>query len=181
MLNPSRARSSGLTLVETLVTLAVGSIVLAVGIPALAGLVAGNRITSELNTLTTHLHLARSEAMKRGLRAVICPTRDGATCLGSQDWGQGYMLFADFDADRERDPDETVLQVHRVDGGQIRIDSGGRRTIAYQADGFARGSNLTVTFCDAAGRADPKAVVVSATGRPRVADIHPNGDPLSCG
>jgi type IV fimbrial biogenesis protein FimT len=82
---PRRARvpihraSSGFTVVELCVTLAVASVVLAVGIPSLKSFSATNRMATEVNQLLTHLRLARSEAVKRTERIALCPSDDGAS------------------------------------------------------------------------------------------------------
>jgi len=170
----------GFTLVEALVTLTLVSTLLTAGVSTMSRLIASSRITSEINHLTAHLQLARSEAVKTGQRAVLCPSSDGSSCLGSQDWAQGYMVFVDADADRERDPGETIVHVHQIDSDVVKLNAGQRKTVTYQATGWAPGSNLTIAVCDAGGNAQPKAVIVSMTGRPRVDTIHPNGGELSC-
>jgi type IV fimbrial biogenesis protein FimT len=174
------SRNRGFTLVEGLATLTLGSLVLATGIPALSELMASNSIRSEVNSLVAHLQLTRSEAIKTGHRAVLCPSADGAHCLGSADWGKGYMVFVDEDADRTRDLSERVVRFRNITGDSLQIDAGSRRTVTYQATGWAPGSNLTIAVCDSADRAEPRAVVVSMTGRPRTADVDPSGMPLSC-
>ncbi len=175
-LNPQK----GFTLVESLTTVCLGAVLLSQGIPSMMNLASANRITTELNTFTAHLHLARSEAIKTNYVAVICPSKDGDTCLGSQDWHNGYMLFIDQDSDRKRDKNEPVIRYHPIDNQVLTVDAGRRKTISYQSTGWAKGSNLTVTFCALSGNTKPRAVVVSMTGRSRIADIHPNGDALNC-
>ena len=110
------SHNRGLTLVESLATLTLGSLVLATGIPALSELMASNSIRSEVNSLVAHLQLTRSEAIKTGHRTVLCPSADGAHCLGSSDWGNGYMVFVDEDADRTRDLSERVVRFREISG-----------------------------------------------------------------
>lgn len=171
---------TGFTLVESLVALAVAAILLMGAVPAMLQLLASNRIATEVNSLTAHLQLARSEAIKQRHRAVLCPSADGRRCLGSRDWDRGYMVFVDQDADRRRDRDETVLRFRALAEGDIRLDAGRRKSLAYQPTGLAPGSNVTFTICDPGDRVAPRAVVVSNTGRPRVATTHPGGGELSC-
>ena len=64
----------GFTLVELLIVLAVGSILLAIAIPGYAFLVNASRLATVTNDLVTVLHLARSEAIKRGVRVTVCKT-----------------------------------------------------------------------------------------------------------
>jgi len=173
-------RQTGFTLVETLVSVCLGAIVAAMAAPALGDIIANSRITTEINNMAGHLHLARSEAVKRGQRAVICPSDNGERCLGSGDWAGGYMVFIDADEDRRRDADEPVVNFHQIDARSVRVNAGTRKTVTYRPTGWAPGSNLTITFCDAYDRVPPKAVIVSMTGRPRVDHIHPNGGALNC-
>lgn len=175
---PSR-RQDGFTLIEGITTLSLSALVLSLGIPSMQHLIAASRITSEANLLTAHLHLARSEAVKRRLPAVLCPSKDGNQCMGSQDWGQGYMVFIDADNDSRFDAGESVLRHHAM-AASLDIDAGKRKTVKFQATGWAPGSNLTITLCDGHDRAAPKAVIVARTGRTRTDDIHPSGRPLKC-
>ncbi len=175
-------RSFGLTLVEMLVTLTVASVVLVTGIPEFKRILASNRMISEINVLVAHLHLARSEAVNRGKRAVLCPSSDGAQCLGSPAWHQGYILFVDDNGNRELDGREPLIRVHRAGAPGILItSSASRRRISYQPDGTAPGSNLTVRFCARHDATPPKAVILSNTGRPRVSRTEADGRLLDCG
>ena len=61
------AKSSGFTLVELMITLAIAGILVAVGIPSFNSTISSNRLTSYANELVTALNLARSEAVKRGM------------------------------------------------------------------------------------------------------------------
>jgi type IV fimbrial biogenesis protein FimT len=172
---------SGVTLVELVSTLAVATLLLATGIPEFKHILASNTLTREINTMVTHLHLARSEAVKRGKRVVLCPSSNGFKCLTGIDWSQGYLLFVDQNGNREFDETELRLRHHVTGRSKPRITStAGRRSITYRPDGSATGSNLSLTFCPAQQRVSPKAVIVSNTGRPRVSGESANGSPLLC-
>ena len=175
-------RRTGLTLVEMLVTLTVAGVVLLAGIPEFKRMLASNRMLSEINALVAHLHLARSEAVNRGKRAVLCPSADREQCTGSPEWHQGYILFVDDNGDRKRDENEALVRVHqRRTPGILITSSVSRRRITYRPDGTAPGSNLTVKFCAQHHATPPKAVILSNTGRPRVSRSTASGDPLDCG
>ncbi len=173
----------GFSLIELTTTLAVSITVIVAGLPAMQKLMASQQMVASMNTVTSHLHLARSEAIKRGLRAVLCPSLDGEGCLKSAEWQQGFILFADENRNKKRDAGEQLLR--RFQPGnreqQIRITSTtGRQQIRYQATGEAPGSNLTITFCDTSGVVDPKAIIISQTGRPRISTVKPDGGLLDC-
>ncbi len=175
-------RSFGLTLAEMLFTLALTGVILATGIPEFKRILASNRMISEINGLVAHLHLARSEAVNRGKRVVLCPSASADRCLGLPEWHRGYILFADDNGNRERDPHEPLIRVHAAGAPGILItSSANRQRISYHPDGSAPGSNLTLRFCETQDATPPKAVIVSNAGRPRVSRTQPDGRELDCG
>lgn len=94
-----KARQTGLTLVELMVTLAVAIILLAVGMPLFTGVVANNRATAQANTFVGAFKLARSEAVKQGTEVAVCAIDDPAasplTCGSASDWDNGLLVFVD--------------------------------------------------------------------------------------
>ncbi|PLY17285.1 MAG: hypothetical protein C0631_00025 [Sedimenticola sp.] len=177
-------RPSGFTLVELIVTIAIAAIILTIGIPSFRTLIANSTVTSEVNQLVAYMHLARSEAIKRGRNAVLCATSDGQTCSKSIEWQHGFMVFADLNKNRTKDADDVILTVHQPKEKRIRILSAksnyGRKTISYYPSGMSPGSTATIEFCDSEGIGTSKAVIVSNTGRPRVSDKRPDGAEITC-
>ena len=98
----------------------------------------------------------------------ICPSPDGRQCAPGRDWTQGWIMFNNRDRDEPPaiDNGEPVLQVHRT-GDNLRITAN-RRGFTLRSTA-KRATNGTIVVCDAASRVEPKALVVSYTGRPRVA------------
>ena len=88
-------------------------------------------------------------------------------------------MFNNRDRDQppQLDPGEPVLQVHTV-GENVRITAN-RRGFTLRAT-QKRATNGTIVVCDSAGRVRPRALVVSYTGRPRVALENPRGEPYQC-
>lgn len=173
--------SRGFTVLELLTTVSVLSIVLGTAVPAYQGIVHKNRMTTHINTFITHMHLSRSEAVKRGDNVVICRTADGESCGRSSGWHEGWLVFADRNHNREIDAGETLLAVSGAWQDPITVTSGQRRKIVYQPNGFSPGSNATYVFCDPAYPGTAKAVILSNTGRPRLSDTRPDGTKLACG
>lgn len=117
----------GFTLVELMVTLVVLAVLIAIGMPALNGLMNSNRLTAQANELVGAIQMARSEAIKRNAPVSMCGSLDGATCAAAGDWVQWLVVL---------DSDSSVLQA-----GQIREPAVVNSTtprITFQSDGLAR-------------------------------------------
>jgi type IV fimbrial biogenesis protein FimT len=70
-----------------------------------------------------------------------------------------------------------VLRRHRV--ADNIVISANRRGFTLRST-FLRATNGTLVICDRANRIRPKALVVSYTGRPRVAVATPAEKPYTC-
>ena len=169
----------GFTLYELLMTMALVGIILATGLPAFYGTLARNRQAIEINALFHAIHGARKESIMRRKVVSLCPSSDGRKCEPGTDWSAGWIMFENRDRDSPPrvDPGEAVLQFHRV-SGQTRIHAN-RRGFTLRAT-YLRATNGTFTVCDDNGRVPAKALVVSYTGRPRVALKRPDGTPYTC-
>ena len=173
-------RSRGYTLLELLVTLTLAVVLLALGVPGLRELALDARRTADVNALVSAIHLARSESLKQARAVVLCHTVDGIACAGArQPYDLGWMVFVDADEDSPPRRDEhEVLLLHYapVIEGSIRSNRASYIFHPY----YRRSTNGTVVFCDIRGSSAARAVIVSYTGRPRVADVNAAGGPLSC-
>ncbi|MDV3514569.1 GspH/FimT family pseudopilin [Stenotrophomonas sp. C1657] len=74
------ATSSGFTLLELMVTVAVLAILVTVALPSFSAMIAGNRITAAGNDLMAGLQFARHEAIRRNDAVQVCASADGQAC-----------------------------------------------------------------------------------------------------
>lgn len=172
---------AGLTLVELLVVLSIVGVLATMAIPGFAGMVAANQRAATLNRFVTAIHYARSESLKRGREVAVCKTLDGETCAGSgADWSAGWMVFVNRDRDSPvvRDAGETLLRVFEATGKGMQI-SANRNAFSLRPYG-RRSTNGTFTVCPRNAAVDPRAVIISVTGRPRISDRAADGSALSC-
>jgi type IV fimbrial biogenesis protein FimT len=169
----------GFTLYELLVTMALVAILLTLGLPSFSKTLTKSRQTTEINALFHAIHLARKESIRRRQVVSLCPSSDGETCRPGTDWSSGWILFnnADQDSPPQVDADEFVVLRHHVDPA-FRITAN-RRAFTLRAT-YKRATNGTFVVCDRSGGVAPKALVISYTGRPRVAPQRPGGGPWSC-
>ncbi len=177
MQNPSDAR--GFSLYELLMTMILVALVLTLGIPSFGSVVANHRVRVEVDALFHAVHVARKASVVRRRVIMICPSYDGIDCEPGFDWSMGWMMFVNTDRDRPaaRDDDEPVLHYHPVDQN-TRITAN-RHSFTLRSTEL-RATNGTLIFCDRSGRVAPRALVISYTGRPRVARKDSRGKPYRC-
>lgn len=161
-------RSKGFTLIELMISVSVAGILAGVAAPALAGLIEQQRTLAAISSLTTHMALARTAAISRNRRAVLCPSNDGSQCRADTDWSGGWMLFMDDDGNRKPDASEEILRVDLAPTSRhLRVVSTtGRQQLRYLPDGRSAGTNLTISICNPQGDL-LGAVIVNNMGRPR--------------
>ncbi len=167
------------TLYELLLTLTVAAVVMSIGLPSFSGTIARQRQRVEIDALFHAVHLARKESIMRRRVVSLCPSTDGRRCNPGRDWSQGWLMFDNRDADEppQVDDGEPVLTRRTVDRA-MRVTAN-RRGFTLRAT-VKRATNGTFVVCDRAGRVRPRALVVSYTGRPRVASKQRSGDPYAC-
>lgn len=173
------ATDKGYSLLELLLTITVAALILALGIPSFAALNARHAQRVELNALFHAVHLARKASIMRKQVVSLCPSADGRSCTPGQDWSGGFLVFENGDRDEPPLLDDGEIVLHRHLAGKSARITANRRGFTLRAT-FLRATNGTIVVCDRAGRVTPKALVVSYTGRPRVAARTPRGAPYSC-
>jgi len=166
----------GFTLWELLCALGVAGLLVGLGAPALSDFLLDGRRTADVNALVLAVQLARSEAAKRGRPVIVCPTADRVRCGGA--FAAGFMVYVNLDDQYppERTGAEPLLYAHAPEiTGTITSNRP-----YYEFRVRRRSTNGTVVFCDRRGAAAARAVIVSYTARPRVADRDADGLPLRC-
>jgi type IV fimbrial biogenesis protein FimT len=90
----------GFTLPEILISLGIISIILSLAVPSVSHMIRDNRLVTHLNAVVSDIHFARSEAVKRDVRVILCRSTTVEStvpsCGGTAfDWSSGYIIFAD--------------------------------------------------------------------------------------
>lgn len=174
-----RHRSRGYSLYELIMTLGLFAVIVSLGIPSFGAIVANHRVRVEVDKLFHAIHHARKESIVRRRVMTVCPTADGVTCDPDGDWSAGWMIFVNIDRDWPaiREPNEPVVKWIRVQPENRVVAN--RNSFSLRSTEL-RATNGTLIFCDRAGRATPRALVISYTGRPRIAYEDRRGRPYAC-
>lgn len=178
---------SGFTLLELIITLIIVGIIVTFGIPSLTEVVENNRISSQVNEVSSAINFSRSEASKvAGATITVCPVNDvtDATpdCNGGSVWGSGWAIILDVDGDGVFDAGDgdQLLKVHQPLAGGNTMEVSGLSSndgslIQFAGNGFpvppALGAPASgaITICDGRGQASARAVVVNVSGQTRLA------------
>ena len=161
------ARIGGLGMIDLMVTLAVATLLLGIGLPAMTKLVAETRVVTRSNLVLGHLQYARHAAVVHRRPVIACPSTDQLRCNGSNRWDQGWIIFID---ENNRGRPASPADILRVVAPEpaLLMHSAGRTRVRFLPSGGAFGSNLSIRICDQRGRTPARAVIVSNPGRARV-------------
>lgn len=150
----------GFTLLELMITLAMAAILAFIALPSMSSFIKNERLTTQINSLLSHLQYARSEAIKTHQQVTVCASSNASTCSGS--WDGGWIVKV-----TNPDDTETVLKAHVAITGGNTLGSNGVGSIIYDYRGFTPDSSATFTVCDARGVNYCKSISISKTGRIR--------------
>ena len=174
---------TGITLLELVSTLAIGSILVSAAVPAYQSISERSRMAASVNLFLTHIFQARSEAVKRERFVTLCPSSNGTGCIADySQWAKGYIIFIDNNKNKARDVSEQVLSYYQGEGDKLTINSSSnyRKVIAYYPTGRAWNNNTTIRFCSKYSDEYNRALIIASTGRPRVSSTMADGSGIVC-
>ena len=182
-----RAGMLGITVIELLVTLSIAVILMTVAVPGFNAILADTRQVAAVNELVGALSMARSEAIKRGVRVTICKTTDPYTaspaCVPTAGWNESWLLFVDNDHEPGNsrgviDGGDQLLRIFSPsDVLSITTGVGYSGGISYRANGMSQGlrstggvglANGRFTLCAGAVGRD---IVINSTGRVMIEQV----------
>ena len=157
------------------VTLA--GVLLVFGLPAWSDWIGAARLATQAQALANDLAIARSEAIKRGRRVILCRSGDGQSCAETGGWESGWMTYVDVDGSGRPAGASAVLQ--RTPTAETGITVRGNRPVeayvAFIGSGHARllsGGLQMGTFTLCRRGLDAQRVVLANSGRTRVEKTH---------
>jgi len=186
---PNASSVLGITIVEILVALTVASILMAMGAPAFGGFIKNNRLSQSAFDVLKTFNLARSEAVKRRVRVVLCRSADSTavtpTCGGTANtWTTGWLVFASGDSNNTYQAGvDTLLGIGVVGSAGITVmtNSTSNNNLEYNSDGTTNEGGGTARFalCDNRGGGHGRQINVPPHGRPKFTKGN-IGSPINC-
>ena len=164
---------AGFSLVELMVALVIFALILRFGVPAYGEWIAARKLGNHAEYLTETLNLARSEAVKRGMRVNLCKSRDARQCDPHAKWESGWIMFTDENRDGQIEATENLIRREGPPGDGITVAANGplKDYVSYTSYGYARllnGALQMGTFVVCKSDQNAIHVVLANSGRARI-------------
>ena len=186
----SKPESSGFSLLELLVAMAVGSIIIVVAVPSFRGTLDNQRMTSATNELVMSLNLAKSEAIKRVAYVSVCKSSNGASCTAAgTSWSDGWIVFANATVANlgSIDAGDEIIRVYPGLRGELTVTPIGTvdEFLSFRPSGSIGTSTAnmtgTLTMCDSRGSDYARGILLEPSGQWHVShDQTHAGAALTC-
>lgn len=167
----NRSTTSGFTVVELMVSLAVAAILLGFALPAFNDFIDQRTMASRINDFVVAITYARSEAARIGGPVSVQAVDDGDN---ANEWGAGYCVVVGNPGDCD---DPVLRRFPAIDDATLNGVGGfnNQGTLTFNARGLLTlGVAGAVQLCSTDNTVDPGRVVnVSLIGRP-------DADELEC-
>lgn len=176
-------KERGFTLIELLVTMAIAAILATLAGPSFLRMIKTNNMSSSVNTLLGDMRYARSEAIRRGGRVILCRSDNpeaatpacaaaGATTMG---WAAGWIVFHDLDGSGDWNAGDTILRVQSALNGMDSVLEGvttAATAFQFTATGRLQGAAATrLNFGgDQFDSTLKRVVCISPSGRARISE-----------
>jgi type IV fimbrial biogenesis protein FimT len=188
------SHSSGFTLTELIIALAIAAILLTLAAPNMNVFIRNNRITTETNTLIAHINLARSEATKRNVVVALCrkdpdPSKQASPVCGggvANDWTSGWLVYVTTSttADANFNSGTDILLKNEsaiTNGVAVTSNAAGNLRLAYLPSGqLTAAGTLRFSLCDDRNEANGKNIEILTSGRPSLAKTGIVGSATAC-
>ena len=173
---------SGFTVIELMITLALAALIVTLGVPTYQGLVERSQLTSNINNLISSLALARSEAIKRKQRVVLCASNNGSTCTFTG-YEFGWIVYVETvvpNSNRDVNNEELLWVGERLPNNMTLRGTGPfGNSIQYLASGRSGGgSSGSVRLCKDDSVNKARMLTIITSGRVHLAKNNSSGVPL---
>jgi len=166
----------GLSMVESLVVVAIGGLLVGLAAPSFSALIHAQRGSALASGLFTSLQLTRIAAITRNDRVVMCKSADGSACNTTGGWQQGWIVFHDRNNNAALDPGETVIERQQALSSGWGLTGNGpvSNYVSYGSTGYSKlisGAFQagTFTLCPVTGAiSEARQIIINSAGRARI-------------
>lgn len=144
----SQDSQNGLTLIETLITVAIVALLIGLTAPSFQQIITRWQVLQAAQAMESTLQLARSEAIRYGGNIVLHKASNAASkssgCQNAstkEEWGCGWFLFQDLNNSGTWTSTEPKIQEVQLNGELNIIHSSGGASIKFNRYGIASGIN----------------------------------------
>tara|TARA_R110000824_G_scaffold318073_2_gene505273 strand:- start:14608 stop:15195 length:588 start_codon:yes stop_codon:yes gene_type:complete len=159
--------AEGFSLIELIVVMALLTILINLGMPALFHSVERNQARVAINTIYRAINLTRHTAINNGVMTTLCRSADSQSCGGK--WQQGFIVFTDRNADRLINDDDRLIQVFPApsESGTLLFRAfQNKQYLQMTPQGFTNYQNGNFTFCPQSNNARlAQQVIINRSGR----------------
>lgn len=166
---PQAMPQAGVTLIELLIVITIAAILMAIAAPSFSRLVNDTRHSSTLIQIVSDLNQARSEAIKRNSRMLICVRNTAGTdCAAGTNWQVGWVICADADGDSACDASTTdnpnPVIVRPALNSQLTL-TGSANSVRFNPNSTqGTGTPATLTLVGTWSGATARVVTIAKTG-----------------
>lgn len=152
--------SSGFTLIELMVTLAVLVVLMAVGVPSMSDFSANNRVASAKSGFASAVALARTEAARRGRLVFIRAEAGGSV---GNEFAGGWSVVVDTNGSGAPDAGDEVLRKYLPLQADVKVS--GASPLGFLATGYLSGGGTQdIKVCRASGSTSGYKVSIVPSG-----------------
>lgn len=170
--------SSGVTLIELVISLSIVLVLLTVAIPNFLDFIRSALLATQTRSFVTAVHFSRAHALKRNVRVTICVLGANHSCSDSGRWEEGWLTYVDNNRNGRSDPGEIIRVFDALkEGYRLRSNIAKESSLIFYPDGSVRKGTgglplMTFTLCaqdatTATIRERSREIVINATGRMR--------------
>jgi type IV fimbrial biogenesis protein FimT len=172
--------AAGFTLIELMITIAIGAILLVIGVPTMRGVIENGRIRAAGESWKYGLALARTEAIRRNVQTEFVSDANGWQVLNVAD---GTVLHQAAGNEGRSDLDITVVDAGGAEADRVTFNSLGRVVDPNPSDGSEPIAQVDLGSATVPGVSGyhPLRLQVLAGGMTRLCDpAVASSDPRAC-